>query len=336
MLSSFSEIGSEYWIDSIPETLRRDREGVYCLSGRTAIDLILQDILRKRRIGSVAIPAWCCDSIIAPFVDRGLEVQFYDYDQNEFLNAPDVFYLTNYFGYESTLPLETVRRMKERGCIVLYDRTHSFLMDDGAYRELSDYSFASIRKWMGVIDGAVVEGLEAADLKECAFVSVKEVAMRDKFRYLTGDASVQKEAFLLAFGDFNHHLAADYRNYRMDELSYSLYKQADFQSMKRLRRNNAAYIHEHLQGVRFLYELSESAVPLFVPVLFENEEQRNAVRKGLIEKNIYCPIHWQRPSLIPADHPVNEIVNRELSLICDQRYGLEEIKREIETINQLL
>ena len=160
--------------------------------------------------------------------------------------------------------------------------------------------------------------------------------MRDKFRYLTGDASVQKEAFLLAFCAFNHHLAADYRNYRMDDLSYSLYKQADLQSVKRQRRENAAYIHKHLKGVRLVYDLSENAVPLFVPVLFENEEQRNAVRKGLIEKNIYCPIHWPRPSLIPADHPVNDIVSRELSLICDQRYGLEEIKREIETINQLI
>ena len=336
MLSSFSEIGSEYWIDSIPETLRRDREGVYCLSGRTAIDLILQDILRKRRISSVAMPAWCCDSMIAPFAARGLDVQFYDYGQDEFQNTPDVFYLTNYFGYESALPLKAVNQMKERGCIVLYDRTHSFLMDDGAYRELSDYSFASIRKWMGVVDGAAVEGIGAPDLKECPFVSVKERAMRDKFLYLTGIAGVQKDDFLLAFNDFNHHLAADYRNYRMDDLSYSLYKQADFQSMKRLRRNNAAYIHEHLQGVRFLYELSESAVPLFVPVLFENEEQRNAVRKGLIDNKIYCPIHWPRPSSIPTDHLVNDIVNRELSLICDQRYGLEEIKREIETINQLL
>ena len=148
MLNSFLEIGSEYWIDSIPETLRSDREGVYCLSGRTAIDLILQDVLHKKRIGSVAMPAWCCDSMIAPFVARGLDVQFYDYGQNEFLNAPDVFYLTNYVGYESALPLKTVKQMKERGSIVLYDRTHSFLMEDGAYRELSDYSFASIRKSM--------------------------------------------------------------------------------------------------------------------------------------------------------------------------------------------
>ena len=50
MSIAFNEIGSEFWIESIPETLLTERDGVYCLSGRTAIDLILQDLLKKRSI----------------------------------------------------------------------------------------------------------------------------------------------------------------------------------------------------------------------------------------------------------------------------------------------
>lgn len=332
MSSNFSEIGSEYWIESIPEQLLTERDGVYALSGRTAIDLILQDILRKNSLKSVAMPAWCCDSMVAPFLAHGIEVVFYE---GKDLPVTDIFYLTNYFGYENTLPLETAKAIKEQGNIILYDRTHSFLMDDETYRELADYHFASIRKWMGVIGGAFIVGLaENPKLKDCLFAHEKEVAMIDKYRYLQGDKTIVKDNFLSAFGAFGHRLADDYCNYEMDNLSYTLYKQTDLKEIKRKRKENAAYIHENLKGLQFMYSLTEHAVPLFVPVLFESKEQRDFVRKKLIEQQIYCPVHWPQPEQIPADFQVNDIVSRELSLICDQRYGLNEMKRIIKIIHQ--
>lgn len=334
MSNSFSEIGSEFWIESVPEHLLTDRDGVYALSGRTAIDLILQDLLRQNQVESVAMPAWCCDSMVAPFIAHGIKVVFYE--END-LPDTDIFYLTNYFGYDNTLPVETVRKIKEQGSIILYDRTHSFLMDDAAYQDLSDYCFASIRKWMGVIGGAVIDGLiEKPTLKDCPYVTIKEVAMKDKYRYLMGNASVKKDEFLASFGEFGHRLTSDYCNYEMDIISYTLYKQENLIKMKHQRRENAAYIHEHLKGVQLMYELTNKSVPLFVPLLFESKEKRDHIRKKLIEKQIYCPVHWPLPAIIPVDYDVKYIVDRELSLICDQRYGLSQIKREIETINELI
>jgi dTDP-4-amino-4,6-dideoxygalactose transaminase len=338
----YNELGSEFWIENKPPKIMTEREKVYCLSGRTAIDLILQDISRKKDVKSVAMPAWCCDSMIAPFLAHGIDVRFYDYDHTDYYlttditENTDIFYLTNYFGYKNTLNIEIVRKIKESGSIILYDRTHSFLMDDKEYKVLSDYSFASIRKWMGVIDGAVVEGIEPPELKDCPYISIKEKAMRDKYRYLMGDSNIKKEEFLAAFGEFGHQLAEDYCNYAMDDLSYTLYKQEDLQKMTQIRRENAAYIHINLEGVQFMYEFTDKSVPLFVPVLFESKEQRDYVRKKLIEQQIYCPVHWPQPKQIPTDYKVNDIVSRELSLICDQRYGINEIKREIETIMQLI
>lgn len=332
MSSSFSEIGSEFWIEFIPEHLLTERDGVYALSGRTAIDLVLQDILQQKRVESVAMPAWCCDSMLAPFIAHSIGVAFYEGND---LPVTDIFYLTNYFGYENTLPLEKVKTIKEQGRIVLYDRTHSFLMDDKPYQEIADYHFASIRKWMGVVGGAVIDGLtERPKLKDCLYAPDKEVAMIDKYRYLQGDKTIVKDNFLAAFGAFGHRLADDYCNYEMDNLSYTLYKQTDLKEMKRKRKENAAYIHENLKGLQFMYSLTENAAPLFVPVLFESKEQRDYVRKKLIEQQIYCPIHWPQPKQIPAEFQVNDIVSRELSIICDQRYGLNEMKRIIKVIHQ--
>ena len=348
------EIGSEFWLEREPATLAQDRDGCYVLSGRTSIDLIIQDIVKKSPVRSVYMPAWGCDSMIAPFLSRGIDVRFYDVELNidndksvksgksvvnyktntDCTDDTDIFYVTNYFGYENTLPIDTVKRFKEQGAIILYDRTHLFLMEDDPYLELADYSFASIRKWMGVIGGAVVHGVKEYQFKPCPYLKCKENAMRTKKAYIEGDTSIDKQLYLNLYGEFGHHLAEDYQNYEMDDLSYALYKSEDISAMRSKRRENAKFLHEHLKGVRFMGELTNKAAPLFVPVFFENTEQRNSVRKKLIESQIYCPIHWPKPAQVPADFAVNKIYDTEQSLICDQRYNLDDMERIVAVINE--
>lgn len=335
------EIGSEFWLGQPVPQLVADRDGVYTISGRTAIDVILQDIFAKRPVRSVALPAWCCDSMIAPFAHRNIKVLFYDYSYTDSSTGPkqvtdftDIFYITNYFGYENTIDIEFVKQIKVKGSVILYDRTHSFLMDDDPYLELADYSFASIRKWMGVIGGAVVEGVKEVALKPCPYLEPKETAMRMKQAYMAGDDTVDKQEFLKLYGEFGHHLAEEYRDYAMDDLSYAIFKATDIEVMKAQRRANAQYLHEHLKGVRFMYNLTDNAVPLFVPVLFPSKEQRDAVRRKLIEAEIYCPIHWPKPAQIPADFDANKIYDTELSLICDQRYTTDDLARMVAVINE--
>lgn len=347
------EIGSDFWLEREPAAVSL-RDGCYVLSGRTAIDLIIQDIAKTRPLRKVYMPAWGCDSMIAPFQERGIDVRFYDVEQNadndksvksgksvvnyktntDCTDETDVFYVTNYFGYENTLPIEIVKKIKEKGAIILYDRTHSFLMDNDPYLELADYSFASIRKWMGVIGGAVVEGVNDVTLRPCPYLTPKETAMRMKQAYMEGNDTIDKQEFLNLYGEFGHHLAEDYQSYEMDDLSYALYKTEDFNAMRRKRRENAKYLYGHLKGVRFLGKLTDNAVPLFVPVFFDTIEQRNTVRRKLIEAEIYCPIHWPKPAQIPAGFEANRIYATELSLICDQRYTTDDMTRMVAVINE--
>ena len=340
------EIGSEFWFeDDLPQAVS-DRDGVYALSGRTAIDLIIQDILKTRKIRNVYMPAWCCDSMLAPFVAHGIDIKFYDISLAESADTAEIlcyfcdfreniFYVTNYFGYENSLPVETVKKFKEQGATILYDRTHSFLMEKDPYLDLADYSFASIRKWMGVIGGAVVDGMKDCQLKPYPYLECKEKAMQMKKAFIEGDMSIDKQTFLNLYSEFGHHLAEDYQNYEMDDLSYAIYKAEDLSAMRSKRRENAKYLHDNLKGVKFIGNLSNNAVPLFVPVFFETTEQRNAVRKKLIEAQIYCPIHWPKPTLIPAYFEANKIYDTELSLICDQRYDLTDMERMVTLINNL-
>lgn len=345
-MSKRTEIGSEFWFEEVLPQAVADRDGVYAVSGRTAIDLIIQDILEKREVRSVLMPAWCCDSMIAPFLARGVRVEFYDVSWGgdvpaEFADLAedadsaedaDVFYVTNYFGYENMLPLETVERFRKTGAVVLYDRTHSLFLDHDPYIALADYSFASIRKWMGVVGGAVVDGVSDKDLKQCPYLNPKETAMKMKRAFMAGDDSVDKQEFLRLYGEFGHHLAEDYRDYAMDNLSYAIYKTADLSAIRTRRRENAKYLHEHLD-LQFMSPLTDQACPLFVPVFFDTKDERDRVRKKLIEAEIYCPIHWPKPSMIPGDYEANKIYDRELSLICDQRYDIADMERIAKQMN---
>jgi hypothetical protein len=340
------EIGSEFWLEqTVPQPVA-DRDGVYTISGRTAIDVILQDMLRIRTVKSVEMPAWCCDSMITPFTHRNINVHFYDYGHTDDVkdigcrlkvkdtadDNVDILYITNYFGYENSIDVEIVKQFKAKGAIILYDRTHSFLMNDDPYLDLADYSFASIRKWMGVIGGAVVEGVKDVELRPCPYLEPKETAMRTKQTFMAGDDTVDKQEFLKLYGEFGHHLAEDYCDYAMDDLSYAIYKATDFEEMKTQRRANAQYLHEHL-NLQFLSPLTPNACPLFVPVLFHNKEERDRVRKRLIEAEIYCPIHWPKPAQITASFEANKIYDTELSLICDQRYTADNMARMVSVIN---
>lgn len=340
MSNRFSEIGSEFWIDSSPKELLSHRDGVYALSGRTAIDLIIQDILSNRHVRNVYMPAWCCDSMLTPFISRDFQIFFYDISYSGKLEyviddtiSADIFYLTNYFGYENTIPLDQIHRIKSTGAIIIYDRTHSFLMSDDVYINFADYSFASIRKWMGVVAGAIVNGIPTHQFRECPYVNCKADAMQDKFRFLNGE-NIRKEAFLEAFSSYNRLLSNDYSNYGMDDLSYTLYKQEDLKKIRQVRKDNASYLHENLSELSFIDRLTEDAVPLFVPVIFDNKTQRDTVREKLIDNQIYCPVHWPKSVLVPQEYAVNDLYERELSLICDQRYGLKEMQFQVETIKQ--
>lgn len=332
------ELGSEFWISDEQLVPVSEREGLFVLSGRTAIDLILQDILKHQPVKNVYMPAYCCDSMLAPFLRMNVKVDFYDmfFDGNlkyeiDADKDADILYVCNYFGYENTLPEDVIRHFKAKDSIILYDRTHSYLMEDE--QVASDYAFVSLRKWMGVATGAAIEGLDAVDLSACPYAEVKIQAMKAKYRYLNGDLSVEKAAFLEAFARFGKLLESDYRNYGMDNLSYALLKSQNLERMRSQRSANAAYLHENLR-FDFLGELSGKSCPLFVPVICASNAEREKLRKVLLGTQIYCPVHWPKNSMITSKMKVNQLFDCELSLLCDQRYGLEEMAFIVKKIKE--
>lgn len=80
--------------------------------------------------------------------------------------------------------------------------------------------------------------------------------------------------------------------------------------------------------------MSDNDVPLFVPILVK-KGYRDSLRNYLIAHQIYCPVHWPVSEYhreVTKDGRI--IYEEELSLVCDQRYSIADMKREIKTIKQ--
>ena len=346
MQKKYCEIGSEFWLDDI----REDSSSIHVLSGRTAIDFIIQDV---KAMGSQAMrvymPAWCCDSMLQPFKDRNVDIDFYDLSwksgvinfEIDIAKEVDILYITNYFGYSNTMPIETIIDFKRRGAIIIYDRTHSLFKEDSIVECLADYTFGSIRKWISVVSGAYLEKKDGqfnvTALTDCPYISYRKEAMELKASYMSGDNSIDKQDFLDKYSRFSHLLEEDYRNYRMDEHSLNLWQYADKKSIKKCRCANAVALEvclQELPNVQFMFKLGEGDCPLFVPILLDNKDERDSLRRYLTSNAIYCPIHWPKPSLISKDAMAYRIYDRELSLLCDQRYGFDDMLKIANTIKE--
>lgn len=338
------EIGSEFSISRFRNGYRALCGSVlgnalYCFSGRTAIDLVLNDV----KIKKVAMPSYCCESMIEPFYRNGVEISFYNVKYGEKLikelkipSDCDAVFWCSYFGYREKYP-EELYRFKERDGIIIEDITHSLLCESRF--EGADYYVASLRKWDGFISGGAViktDGRMSFELKkpDKSFIDVKMKAMEMKEQYLSDLDAEKKEAYLKMFKESNAYFSSDYKNTAIDEYSLSLLSQWDTDTIIRKRKENANLLHEGLKSSKALAPMLSRAdmeCPLFVPVIAKSAEIREAVRKRLIDSRIYCPVHWG----IGADYGnKSNIYERELSLVCDQRYGKEDMERILSVIKE--
>ena len=92
----------------------------------------------------------------------------------------------------------------------------------------------------------------------------------------------------------------------------------DVKTVKRIRRENAKVLLKAFHGI---FELGEDDCPLFVPIL---TEKRDDIRHYLMEKDIYCPVHWSK----------FDWNGQELSMVCDQRYDGADMLRIVEQLKR--
>lgn len=338
---TYSEIGSYFWLDG-KKTVKDNSEKElnwfpsvsdfsFTFSGRNAIDIALRDILKNQNIKIAYVPSYSCISMLQAFIDREVPYNFYDvkYVDGKFsYNIPvvekgAVVLIMSYFGLDTDNAHSLIKELHKQGAVIIEDITHSLLSETNACSD-SDYLVASLRKWFAMPAGGWIGKKKAAlhdkpDMDSNHAVEEKISGMREKYDYLTGKI-FSKENFLLTQAKFDNDLIHVDRMLKIDDLSLDILKNTDIKKVINQRRLNAQALLNGLADLDGkICDIPKtnltSDVPLFVPI-FLDTEKRDSLRTYLINKGIYCPVHWPEIAGTPS-----EIKERELSLICDQRYS---------------
>lgn len=349
---TYSEIGSYFWLSGQEDIataesiswLPKVEDSSFAFSGRNAIDLVLRDILKNHSVNKVYAPSYCCVSMLQSFIDHGMKVEFYEvgYENGTFTyhlpetDAHSIVLLMSYFGLNTSEVHRQIAKMKKSGAVVIEDITHS-LLNKTLASEYSDYLVASLRKWFAIPTGGWAGKMngklfEKPNMDSNQAVEEKIAGMKEKYEYLTGNSD-SKENFLLVNAKFDNDLIHVDRMLKIDDTSLGIIAGINVETVIEKRRKNVETLLEGLKDLdgKFLslpIVDSKQDVLLFLPI-FMKTEVRDVLRKHLISKGIYCPIHW--PEVMGAKVGIRA---NELSLICDQRYSEGDMHAIVDEIHE--
>lgn len=307
-------------------------------SGRSALMAILADVMTSKP-KKVYLPYYICSSVVNACRDSGFETIFYELDKNflfplEFLDQVQLntsILLVNYFGLVDDNPTVVKIKKIRSDVTVISDQVQSLWT---CHDSLADYSFTSLRKHVATPDGAV-----AYQKKEPLIIS--DLFPINSFYNKKIDGAVSKylkapdEKYLKQFEQGEALLDEEKTITKASEFGNFVYSKIDSLNIAERRKSNYKKVYEMglNAGLEFIFPYSERDIPLVVPIRVKNQ---TGVRKALMGKNIYLPVHWPLASFNDSSKMAIEMANSELSLVIDQRYSLKEMEYQMNNLIKLL
>ena len=341
------EYGSEHPAIILPdgyfENLKKyGREMTYLRTGREAL-LFASCNCKPGKEAVILCPAYSCWSMIAPFEYSGWRVVYYrlnpdltiDEDYLEKLLSavkPDAVLTMNYYGSASTVSaVQAVKAFNEE-IIVIEDFSHSTFCLDWIYNELVDFYVTSIRKSIGVCDGALVLSKKPTnkhyiDADAPDFGEIRLGAQRRKGRYEVTKSLDEKDVFLAELRQGEAMIDKLSGVHPISDVSMKMLETINGEEIAFARRENMKHLWNLLQcEVKMIPGLEKSfrGSPFSLPILVDN---RDDVQKKLAKKGVYAPVLW------PIDDVARRVCENSayvsdhmLSLPIDQRYDWDDIE----------
>lgn len=344
------EIGSEFWTDrndipeysnEMPSWLKKFGNVVLTTSGRGALSLLLDQV--KPRVKKALLPSYICDSVISPFETAGYELTYYDVDK--YLKPIDIESIKNsnigiflhmgYFGFPTNKILsDTISSLKSNSVIVIEDVTHTLFSDNDTQID-NDFIIGSIRKWFGTPSGGFLASDKIMNYElfdaDNEFINLRGSSLHRKFEYIKSRNKSMKSTYLSGFNRAEKILDEDIKPYKIDHTSEMIIKNFDNKQLQSSRKRNYEFLLKQLSDVDrtevIFNNLGSDITPMFFPIYVKRN--RDKLRQNLIDKEIYCPVHWPIPKqLIGRLNSITKnIYESILSIPCDQRYQIEDMRR---------
>ena len=333
----------------------------YVANGRAAIGLAIRHLRQTARDGRdrALLPAYLCHSMIQPFLEHGVRVDFYPVADDLSIRPAEVaervddttlaVLWMHYFGFgQPENPVPAIAENQPR-VAVIDDRTHMLATDLQAGNLVFDHSIAlySPRKWGAFPDIGLVAWPDIPALPKSLprlvdrsydhrFTLWRLAGLLLRALYFALPVETLRRHSLSPLRKADALLDQRIRVRRASPASRFLWRHWKWAEMMRSRRANFRYLLDNwaTPEIRPLYrELPDSVCPLGFPV---RTPHRDELRRRLISRAIFPPIHWVRPARVPAqDFPgTAALADEELTIPIDQRYGLGHMDRILEALCQ--
>ena len=325
--------------NEIPSWLSRFGNVALTTSGRGALSLLLNQV--KPRVKKVLLPSFLCDSVILPFEKAGYELTYYDVDKYfrpidiEFIKSSNtgIFLHMGYFGFFTNEALfDIISILKSKSIIVVEDVTHTLFSYHNKPID-NDFVMGSIRKWFGTPSGGFLASYKKINCKlfddASDFINLRETSLQRKFEYMNSRDTSMKSNYLSGFKMAEVIIDEDTKPYKIDQTSEMIIKGLDNKQLQNFRRRNYKFLVYQLSGINgievIFSNLENDITPMFFPIYIKRN--RDELRQALIEKEIYCPVHWPIPKQLNGrlNSATKDVYDSILSIPCDQRYQIEDM-----------
>lgn len=306
--------------------------------------LALKEVIEYKGWERIWVPSYFCHEIVDSIKRTGINVELYSdaplfedqytINQINFKNK-DVLLRMNYFG------LRGWRDNSQIPVPVIEDHSHD-LVGEWARFSNADWCFASLRKTLPLPEGGILWSPKNLPLPkklkssiENELVSYKRLsAMLMKTLYLS-DINVSKDIFRQTYIQSEEELS-ELKKSNISDYCMTMFKSFNINDWYKKKSSNWIELSSiAIQDINVLIpEDIEKSTPFSLVLQFKNKNERELIRKKLMENNIFPAVLWELPKKV--DNNIVVIGEKLLSIHCDGRYNLNDIDYLKETLIKLL
>ena len=297
------------------------QDGILLNTGRNALEYILRSL---GDVKGIYLPYYTCEAVLEPLKKLCIPWFFYHIDASFEMvgevqpKEGEYLIVNNYFGIKDAYLRTLAGKYGDR---LIVDCAQALF----AIPIPGIKTFYSIRKFVGVADGAAAYGISD---ENALFYDEDDSSLHDshlRIRKVRGAEA--------GFRDYqqNEVKLENQPIRRMCPGTRDILRHIDYDRVVAKRRANFVHLHEALKDKNFLElpGINTFVCPMVYPFVSRSDRD---VRRELIDRKVFVACYW--PNVHPSDTYKLEydLAEKVVPLPCDQRYGEEEMNRIINYI----